>query len=217
MEIKFIFIEKFCQKVYLDSFHFFYKFKKNIVKMQEAIKACSNHYTAYFNLPFSLQKEREVVLSAVIQCGYVIKHVPEMFHNDREIVANAVKSFGKCLKFLPQKWINDREILLLAMENYSHIYKYSNLKEIKEITLLALDKCVHNYKHVHDKFKYDLDVLIVVYKKIKNYGKLISIPFKIIINRKFNKKTNYSCKQLNEYKNFTIRINGKFQNVLKFF
>jgi predicted RNA-binding protein (virulence factor B family) len=64
-----------------------------------------------------LRKDREIVLAAVQQNGYVLEYADESFKKDKEVVLAAVQQNGNALKYADESLQNDPDILAIVNKN----------------------------------------------------------------------------------------------------
>ena len=89
-----------------------------------------------------LKDDREIVLQAVISDGYALESASEKLQDDKEIVLAAVKNTGYALDFASERLQDDREIVLAAVKNTGYALEFASerLKNDEEIVFEAVKK-----------------------------------------------------------------------------
>ena len=85
-------------------------------------------------------KDKEIVLEAVKQDGYILQYLGKEFRGDRQIVLEAVKRHGMALQFASTELRRDSEIVLEAVKEDGLALKFAS-KEItnaREIVLTSI-------------------------------------------------------------------------------
>ena len=92
---------------------------------------------------------REVVLSAVKQDGYVLACAPR-FQSDRMVVLEAVKQNGCALECVVASLRNEREIVIEALRQngLAFMYTHPSLREDADVALLALRQNTGSFKYI---------------------------------------------------------------------
>jgi len=87
----------------------------------------------------NLKKDREVVLAAVAQNGYVLQSTSGNLKKDREVVLAAVAQNGYALEFASGNLKKDREVVLAAVAQNGHALHYTSedLKNDREVVMAA--------------------------------------------------------------------------------
>lgn len=92
---------------------------------------------------------REVVLSAVKQDGYILVCAPR-FRSDRMVVLEAVKQNGCALECADASLRNDRDIVIEALKQngLAFMYIHPSLKEDADVALLALRQNAKSFRQI---------------------------------------------------------------------
>ena len=69
---------------------------------------------------------KEFVLSAVRQKGWVLEYASERLKDDKEVVLTAVKKDGNALCFASERLKDDKEVVLTAVKDYGSALKYAS-------------------------------------------------------------------------------------------
>ena len=120
-----------------------------------------------------LQNDREIVLIAVTQNGYVLKYASKELQNDREIVLDAVTQNGRALKYASKELQNDREIVLTAIQhNYEDQIAdmlFTDLMFLKQYMYLRDTDITIKARHIFKIITSDIifeRVLLLIFKNL---------------------------------------------------
>ncbi len=76
-----------------------------------------------------LKNDREVVMTAIQQwCGYALQYASDELRNDKDVVMAAVQKDGMALKYVSNELKNDKEIILTAVASDIDAGDYSLLE-----------------------------------------------------------------------------------------
>ena len=84
---------------------------------QIVIKAVSQNGFALKHATEEMKGDREVVMTAVSKNGYALAHATEEMKGDREIVMPAVSEFGHALWHAPAELRGDADMIVTALAN----------------------------------------------------------------------------------------------------
>ena len=100
--------------------------------------ARERHVTRRSDLPSWAWEERSVVLQAVLTEGRALEHASD-FRNDREVVLAAVRQTGWVLKYADESLRNDREVVLAAVKKDACALEYAgDFRNDREVVLVAV-------------------------------------------------------------------------------
>ena len=86
------------------------------------------------------QGDKEVVLAAVQEGGYALRHASEELRADREVVLAAVGQAGSALQYADATLKADKEVVLAAVQQNSYALHYASeeLRTDREVVMVAM-------------------------------------------------------------------------------
>ena len=105
---------------------------------------------------------REEVLKALRQDGYVLHYVDKSFQSDRELVSVAVRQYGLALEFAKGLLQSDKELVMEAVEQNGNALAFADksLKKDKHIVLEAVRQNGEALEFADNSLKTDEEFLL---------------------------------------------------------
>ena len=112
--------------------------KDVILKIMEIDK--DSDISSYFT--DELKDDKEVMLIAVENNGFMLKYASDKLKDDKDIVLKAVNQNGLALIYASDRLKNDKEVVLKAIESNTYAIEYASdeLKKDKDIILKLIEK-----------------------------------------------------------------------------
>mmetsp|Transcript_42736 Transcript_42736/g.91695 ORF Transcript_42736/g.91695 Transcript_42736/m.91695 type:complete len:465 (+) Transcript_42736:125-1519(+) len=130
----------------------------------EAVLSCGFELA---NASEELRDDKEIVMAAVQQHGLALEYAHERWRSDREVVLAAVQRNGKALQFATKWHRNDRDVVLAAVKRsgLALIWASKELQADRDIVLAAVKHRGSALKHAADELKKDPEVVLAAVKQ----------------------------------------------------
>jgi hypothetical protein len=113
------------------------------------------------------QKDKEIVLAAVVLDGSTLVYASEELQKDREVVLAAVKRHGSALEYASPEVQNDRKIVLAAVQRSGWALEFASdeLKRDKDVVLHAVKQHGHALRYANEEFQKDQEIVLTAVQK----------------------------------------------------
>ncbi|CAL1154221.1 unnamed protein product [Cladocopium goreaui] len=114
------------------------------------LAAVANDGFAVRHASDALRADREVALTAVRTNGSAVQYVAGCLAEDREVALTAVRSSGAALRYVVPKFRSDREVVLEAVRSYGQALKFvdEQLRCDEDVALAAVTSDFTAFQHV---------------------------------------------------------------------
>jgi histidinol phosphatase-like PHP family hydrolase len=131
------------------------------------LEAVKQHAWALRHASDALKNDRDVVLEAVNQNYSALEYASDALKNDREMVLKAVKQNGLALEYASDTLKNDRDIVLVAVNQNGRALNYASdaLKNERDIVLEAVKKNGWALEYAGDALKNDREIVLEAVKQ----------------------------------------------------
>jgi hypothetical protein len=132
--------------------------------MLKLLSKCGSYYPTLldYDKTSDFLDEEEFILTAIGSDPTVIDNIPKYIQNEK-IVLEAVKDYGFALKHVYLKYRDHREIVLTAVSDSGLMLQYASerLQKDKEVALAAVCQNKDAYEFVDESLKLDADIYLV--------------------------------------------------------